>query len=238
MNRVRKHVPLVLGAVCFLGVTTLAHAVALNVPTGATYSATTSLPGTTDAAEPYLSGTVLQDVLTPFAVDGITGTVQNRVVQETGTGTLDFYWKVNVDSSSATLDGLPAQIDEFRIGDFGIGNITDGDYRIDGLGTVAPGYVTVFNNADVPGGFVNFEFGNSPIDPGQSSNFFFLHTQATQYTQSAVYDLTASLSGAPHSIEYATFAPVPEPQAWALVIAGLALSAALARTPRREGSSS
>jgi hypothetical protein len=85
-----------------------AHAVALNQPSG--NFANTALPGTTVAARPELAGLVLEDVLTTFNFDGVSGTVQNRVVRETTTGTLDFYWKIDVDANASGLG-----IDAFRL---------------------------------------------------------------------------------------------------------------------------
>ena len=60
------------------------------------------LPGTTAAAQPELAGVVLEDVVTAWAspinpmygFPGATGTLQSRVVRETSTGTLDFYWRL------------------------------------------------------------------------------------------------------------------------------------------------
>jgi len=108
-----------------------AHAVALTEPI-ATPFADTALTGTTVAARPELAGTVLEDVITPFSFSGVSGTVQNRVVRESGTGTLDFSWKINVDPGSAS-----AGVSAFRLIDFGYDNIKDADWRIDGLGSVA-----------------------------------------------------------------------------------------------------
>ena len=217
------------GGVLLFAAAYAAQAVPLNIPVGATYEADTALPGTTLVANPYLAGTVLADVLTSFSFDGVDGTVQNRVVQETGTGTLDFYWKVNVNSDST---GMP--LSALRIGDFGAANITDANWRIDGLGTQAPDTAVVFNDADVPGGFVNFMFNNAPIAAGTSSTFFYLHTTATAYAETAEYDLVSGPNETAGNISglYSTFAPVPEPSTLALALAGMALVARVA-TRRR-----
>jgi hypothetical protein len=187
----------------------------------------TSLGGTTAAARPELAGTVLEDDLEPFSFSGISGTVQNRVVRETGTGTLDFYWRITVDPKFATV--APGAISAFRLGDFGYANINDGDWRIDGLGTAAPYVGRVFNPTGRPDGAINFLFTDGLVQPGSDgSRFFFLHTDATDYAKTASYDL---LDGAQDlSPIYETFAPysgVPDGgSTWCMVLmslAGLAL---------------
>jgi len=206
---------------------TAAQAVALTEPVSPANFADTALPGTTVAARPELAGTVLEDLITPFSFEGITGTVQNRVVRETATGTLDFSWKVNVDRMEPTV-GVVA----FRLIDFGYDNLTDADWRIDGLGSVAPTTARLFNEAGQPTGSINFLF-DSAVDAGSQSKFFFLRTTATAYSQSASFDLLGGPGQALSPI-YSTFAPaVPEPGTYALVFAGLAAVGLVAR--RRQG---
>jgi hypothetical protein len=205
-----------------------AQAVALTQPVFPTPFADTALGGTTVAARPELAGTVLEDVITPFSFNGVTGTVQNRVARETASGTLDFEWKINVDASS-TGTGVGA----FRLIDFDPAKLTDADYRTDGLGSVAPTTARLFNSTSYPTGAINFLF-DSGIAAGSSSRFFFLHTDATSYAKTAQFDmLTAGsqqLSGT-----FATFAPsVPEPSSHALMLVGLVGIGAAMRKSRRQ----
>src|SRR3569833_1712277 len=77
-----------------------AHAVPL-APGGSVLT-----PGTSVAARPELAGTVVYDNMVPFTVKSTggvviaTGQFQDRVDKETGTGTLDFYYRLISDTSS------------------------------------------------------------------------------------------------------------------------------------------
>ncbi|MDH5301911.1 MAG: PEP-CTERM sorting domain-containing protein [Gammaproteobacteria bacterium] len=173
------------------------------------------LPGTTVAAEPNLAGTVVVDELTAFTISGASGVVQNRVVLAVD-GTYDFYWRVMVDENSTNVIG------SFRIGEF-YTSVYDVNYRIDGLGDVAPTMAHRFSGTQAS--YVNFVFGN-PLSAGQSSNFMFVDTDATAYAKTAFYDLTSTGSGN-ISVAYSGYAParsvdVPEPEVLLLLSLGLA----------------
>jgi hypothetical protein len=132
--------------------------------------------GTTAADRPDLAGTVLVDEIRQF--DGIEntgkryrGTLQDRVVQRTVSGTLDFYYKITVDSSSTTSVSRVVRkgFDEVPTG------ARDVNWRIDGLGTVGPDlayrqeaccFETIFD---------------SGLKPGESSKFVFIGTGTTRY---------------------------------------------------------
>src|SRR5688572_27412833 len=99
------------------------------------------LPGTTAAAQPALAGVVVRDALIPFSVDDglghtiFQGTLQDRVVRENGTGTLDFYQTIRADAGFT----IPAMLQYVSRSSFG-GWFTDVNFRTDGLGdpTVRP----------------------------------------------------------------------------------------------------
>jgi hypothetical protein len=99
------------------------------------------------------------------------------------------------------------------------------NYRIDGLGDLAP--LTAFLFASPTPGFINFAFYdvNSPnaLEPGESSKFIFLDTNATHYAETAVVDI-ASIGTFQASNEISTFAPsaIPEPSIWAMMLLGFA----------------
>lgn len=205
----------------------LANAVPLSAPSSGFFTDTV-LPGTTVAARPELAGTVLADTLTNYSFEGITGTVQSRVVRESASGTLDFYWKVNVLSDASGL-GVSA----FRLSDFGPSNITDADWRVDGLGSTAPSVARVFNAVSFPTGAINFLMGDAVT---ASSRLFFLRTNATAFTEAARFDL---LTGGPQQLSspYTTFAPaaVPEPSGLALGAVGCAALALVLRRRSARG---
>ena len=198
-----------------------AQAVTLNKTFTSEAYLDTFLGGTTVAVRPELAGIVIEDDIQAFSFAGVFGTVQNRVVREDGTGTLDFSWRINVDPAST------GNVSAFRLADFDYDQITDADWRIDGL-PVAPDPFAVpvtgrvFNPASYPDGAINFLFPDPPIGPGAGSKFFFLHTTATNYLKTASYDLLCAPSGC-ISDSYLTFAPaaVPGPATFGLMSLGL-----------------
>ena len=188
------------------------------VPVG--IGSTVSLPGTTVAAEPNLAGTVVLDNLygfnNTFGSETFAGTVQERVVRETGTGTLDFYWRV-MNKGTA---GRDANIGDFRIGNFNIPSTpVNLNFRTDGLGDVAPTSAQRFSGSFQ--NYFNFIFPNG-IAPGQSSNFMLAETNATAFTQNASFDVTNI--GESHIVFTGVqVSPVPEPGELALMASGLGL---------------
>jgi hypothetical protein len=114
--------------------------------------------------------------------------------------------------------------------------VYDANYRIDGLGAVGPSSLTHFTNG--LGGATNdyganFNFsdgaGRDTLAAGQESKFMFLHTDATQYARTAFFDV-ASTGTYTASQQFGAFAPaVPEPETYAMMMAGLGLIGVIVR---------
>lgn len=197
---------------------------AVTLPPGSTVT----LSGTTEAARPELAGVVLQDVLRPFQVvdpsSGVTllsGIVQDKVVRETGTGTLDFYyWVMNDPTSTASI----VQVERLSYFVGGTVFTTDADWRIDSL--PPSNYATPSTASRTAGGtFVTFDFSTGSIAPGVTSKAFFLKTNATDYNEGG-YGYVYADFGQPSlgAVSFRSFQPsaVPEPGTLALFAPGLA----------------
>jgi hypothetical protein len=202
-------------------------------------SATVPLPtGTTLEQQPGLAGQLLEDVTAPFSFQlpqgAMTGSVESQVVRETATGTLDFYWRVNNDASSPVGLGPLFQLNDF------VASFYDADWRADSGGSVAPWAAYLVGDINVSHQLY-FEFTSQPIPPGQSSYLLLLHTDATQYARTATYMVAPAnpIGDQDPANLYATFSPspVPEPGAWAMLLAGLcfANSASRRSRPRSRG---
>ncbi|MHB8348598.1 MAG: hypothetical protein ACYDHM_15915, partial [Acidiferrobacterales bacterium] len=194
----------------------------------------TLLSGTSAAAQPSLAGTVLQDVTVPFTLSlgggsTVNGYVQDRVVRETVSGTLDFYYRLfnGIDPCGCTLNSQGSIGVAARSGFSGY--TTDVNYRTDGLGTVAPSGASRTAN----GSTVLFGFMSNPIVPGETSLFSFVKTNATAYNDLGTGTLIGfNTSGGFGQTQFSTFEPVdpvPLPAALWLFASGLLGLVALGR---------
>jgi len=202
------------------------HALAVPVAPGA---GPVALPGATLAGDPSLAGSILADVSTTwvspidpkYGFPGAQGEIESRVVRETGSGTLDFYWRISVDGVSYPNDApLAFAVSGLSLSSFAGGAAFDADWRSDGLGNVAP------TDASATAHAVTWDFAPNAFGPATSSFFVFLHSSATSFDSAATLSFGATTAS--------TFAPaaVPEPANVALMAAGLAL---LAWRRRRAG---
>ena len=141
-----------------------------------------NLSGTSLAARPELAGVVLKDVTRPFTIQllgggKIKGTIQDRVVRESG-GTLDFYYRVFNDASSTGTGPLGTNIPNIEAvirRNIPVGISSDVDWRTDDLGEIAP--TTSSRGGQTAVGFI---FATT-LKPGDESRFFFVKTNAKSY---------------------------------------------------------
>jgi hypothetical protein len=214
-----------------MGVAILAPLSASAVPLSGAGTTDFPITGTTAANRPELGGVVLEDKITEFTISGagetLTGTIQNRVVRSELDGTLDFYWRIVPTSGNGDLLA-------FRVSGFE-GFTLDADWRIDGLGDVAPDTARYFGDGS---GDVNFLFSNNEVGFNQAgsyeeSMFFFLDTDATSYSESGRFDLLCAEHDC-MSITYSTFAPTAVPIPAALWLFGSGIVGLMGFSRRRQ----
>lgn len=160
---------------------------------------------TTAATEPTLSGTVIYDTLLPFTINAYggglvcTGRLQDRVVIETTTQQLDFYYRIR-DTSG------PGAIGAISTNNFS-GQTLRVAYRTDGLGTVAPQWVA---RAAAPGAEIQFFLLLPPVSCAlhQESQFMLIKTTVTSFRGGG----NTSLNAAPFGIGVNEVAVVPTVQ--------------------------
>jgi hypothetical protein len=207
-------------------------------------------PSTTLADSPWLNGTLLAVMTTPFAYQGrlnafpepfnlrrIEGAVETRLLRGTD-GTIDVMWRISLDSSSE----LPLSDMQVIVPD-GIRSMVGASlgWLSDSEGQHAPTSMEIGtdSNAYVRFRAVDNVHWNS-IEPGKSSYTFFLDSRATNYglgtfQLSSSEDVNGSggFNGAseatlPTFVPLGATLPVPEPATNALLAAGL-IALALAR---------
>jgi hypothetical protein len=146
-------------------------------------AAPVALPGTTAFAEGDLGGTVESDTLIPFRIMSAAGallfqgTLQDRVVRSSTTGTLHFYYRIR-----NTTSGLNGIIRSVQSRSFEFAPVTFVDWRPDGLGSVNP---VVASRSPAAGPVITFGFNPmvNPLVGGMESRFFFVKTEAKNFNQ-------------------------------------------------------
>jgi len=160
-----------------------------------------------------------------------SGTLDSAVFQEAG-GTLDFYYQVENDPTSATAIARETN-DNFS----GASSIATG-FRVDGSslpggifvdGTVVP--ITADLNGD--GSVVGFSFNppdGAKIAPGMTSFVLVISTDATQFTNG---DASVIDGGVATVLAFEPGGAVPEPGSFFLLGGGLLALAGISRRLRR-----
>jgi hypothetical protein len=212
------------------------------------YAASTPIAGpgsygvgaTTAAEEPDLAGTVLEDRLQAFTINGadgglVTGVIQERVIRSDVTGFLHFAHRVTLETISGFDIG--SYIEWLDLDPVATGDPLFVGRRTDGLGSPTT------SSYDLAGtGQSRFDFNLLDLDPanaGFSTQFHYVKTNATNYALTGQLRLSGfefigfDAEGIA-SDWLPTFAAVtvPEPQTWALMIAGLGLAGAALRRRR------
>ena len=156
------------------------------------------LSGTTDAARPSLGGEIIYDQVVshdfPFAQGSgnVTANVQLRVVRSNATGLLDFYYRILAVHTFTTPVKFTVETQPVA----GL-KFTYADYRPDGVGTLRPVDFQLFAQDEVQNGVpvqLYHFFFNTGMKAGESTEFFFLSSNATQYSATACY-LTNGVAG-------------------------------------------
>jgi hypothetical protein len=183
-----------------------------------------------------------------FLTYTLSGTVQSQVVRALD-GTYDFYWRVQPNplvpyrgldafgDPTTGVDSLPYLVkiatSSFTLSGFSTPTM-QADWLNDGASGVQP-LAAAAGNGKVVFGFgddfvnpVTGELETLPavgLMPHEESRFFFVDTEAQAYAKTGSFELDSLAIGlfGGSSASYATFAPsaVPEPQTYALMLAGL-----------------
>lgn len=169
-------------ALMALGVVPPLPAHAVPVP----YGITVQLEGTSVADRPELSGSVVEDVDRPFSLHWpggrvLTGQIEDRIIRESSTGNLDFYYRIETDERFETTRLFIARTT------YPSSVTTDVDFRSDGSGGAAPSSAHRSPN----GLIVTTDFSNPTLShgPAGSTRFVFIHTNAKEYSYGGVTEI-------------------------------------------------
>jgi len=183
-----------------------------------------------DVVGTFFSGTLLESAITDVTTPSYTGTARTAVY-DTGTG-LDFYYQFTNNASSST------GVERFSAYDFSTIGVLDVDVyqTASGFGDFIAGTEKSDFADRTAQGVIAFSFvpnTNSKINPGKTSYTQIIRTNARAYTDGNF----GLLNG--HATNAAAFAPalpVPEPESFAMLLAGLGLMGTIARRRSRKES--
>lgn len=181
------------------------------------------------ATSSFFGGTLVAQASTDVSTPAWTGTARTAVY-DTGTG-MDFYYQFTNNPTSTT------GVTRFAAFDFtGLGaNAVDVYQTNDVFGIFTTGSEQS-NTADrTNAGVVGFNFvpnGESKIEPGTTSWTQIIRTEATWYSPGNF----GILNGAAANATGFGVAAIPEPESFAMLLAGLGLMGTIARRRARKGS--
>ena len=146
------------------------------------------LKGTTLDQRPDLAGTVVEDTIRTWSWIHsperytVNGTIQDRVIRRKSSGTLDFYTRIILDpQSSSSIFTLRKEGFKLPL------PYEDANYRIDGLGDIAPVSVT----HDVTTGLYEFSWHGTNVMRKESSKFVYIGTSAKTHDKAGTTSLFA-----------------------------------------------
>lgn len=172
MNTVLLKVSAIIFSLVYCGSLHAAPLPSIPPPNGP--DAVVGLTGTTAAAEPVLKGVVVSDELKQLDIGDFKGTLQVRVARSMQDNCLTFAYRIINKSPSG--ENAP-KVAAFYIHGKGFEALQNADvnYRIDGLGSIAPNEAVLKKAGTGLSGDIGFLF-QKPIAPGEQSRFFFVRT--------------------------------------------------------------
>jgi len=163
--------------------------------------------GTSYAIRPELGGVILEDRTLHFSLPNmVSGWIEETVMRESSSGTLDFYYKIHSDVTSVYSI---SQVDFVNY----VGFSTDVDWRNDLLASIRP--YSAAKSSD--GHLVSFTWGHIypdrlpllDIHGGETTFFFFIKTDATNYNSNgSVTVYSEGLMQQWYSTSLNTFMPI------------------------------
>ncbi len=201
-------------ATAMLLIGTASSAYAVNVTNGSTFG----LPFTSTS----FGGVLLDSIVTPVTT-GVFSGLARAAVYDVGTG-LDFYYQFTNDAASK--HGIE-RLSTFNYADFTVWTVdayqTNAAFGVFAAGTKAATTIDRNIQGDVLG--TNYlPAGLGKIEPGENGYTVILRTNAHHYTTGNLAIIDGISANAP------AFAPaVPEPETYAMMIAGLGMLGFLAR---------
>jgi hypothetical protein len=180
-------------------------------------------PGSVGTTPTFFGGTLLDSVSTNIINSSYNG-IARTAVYDTGAG-LDFYYQFTNNQSAQN------GVERFSAFDFSsLGASQVSVYQTDvGFGIFSNGS-QISNNADrTNAGVIGFIFSpsdSSKILPGSTSYIQIIRTNATSY-KAGNFGLLDGI--ADNAAGFAPTSPVPEPESYAMMLAGLGLMGFIAR---------